>query len=178
MASKGGIIGGIITLAIGGMVFTVSKADIAKNFSKNTGLSQEEAQQYVENVKKDDLVPFDKLGSDYVADGQKVLNAIKDIDCVNYTYDWETNTLSCEEGKSQLFKFGNDEIALGKAYAVLASDSASKTDMSSVINLIDKCNADLNLEIVKQVLDYSTIDETKKTNSYNKALLQTALDGD
>jgi hypothetical protein len=176
MANKGGIIGGIITLVIGGTLFSVSKADIAKNFSKDTGLSQTEAEQYVENVSKDDLVAYDVVGSNFISDGQDILSAAADIDCVNYSYEWEADSLSCEEGKSQLATIGDSEIALGKAYTILASKSASTTDISLAIGLIDKLNTDLKSEIVSQVLDYPKIDEIRKTNSYNKALLQAALD--
>jgi len=171
-----GIFKGIITLVIGGTIFTISQTDIVKNFSKDTGLSQKEAQQYVENVTEDDLVPYDKLGSDFISDGQDILNLSSDMDCVNYYYKWETNTLSCEKGKSQLIRVGNDEIALGKAYTILASESASREDLSSVISLIDRLNTDLNLEIVSYILDPQSIDETRKTNSFNKALLQSALE--
>lgn len=178
MKGKGGIIGAIITLVIGGTVFTVNKTDIVKNFSKDTGLSQEAAQQYVESVTEDDMVPYDKLGSDFISDGQDILSLAREIDCVNYDYEWETSTLSCEKGKSQLIKFGNDEIALGKAYQALASESASNEDISSVISLIDKLNADFRLEIVSRILDLKTIDENRKSNSFNKALLQSALESD
>lgn len=176
MKGKGGIIKGIITLVIGGTVFTVSQADIAKNFSKDTGISQKEAEQYVEEITEEDLVPYDELGSDFISEGQDILSAASDIDCANYYYEWETGTLSCEEGKSQIRRIGNSEIALGKAYTILASESASTKDISSVIRLIDRVNADLSLEIISQVLDYPTIDETRKTNSFNKAMLQAALD--
>src|SRR5260221_9271591 len=101
------IIGGVITLVIGGTIFTVSQADLVKNFSKETGLSQKEAQQYVENVSKDDLVPYDKEGSRFISDGQSVLSMVSDIDCVNYNYEWETDSLSCANGKSQLISLGN-----------------------------------------------------------------------
>jgi len=178
MKGKGGIIGGIITLVIGGTIFTVKQADIVKNFSKDTGLSQKEAQQYVENVTEDDLVSYDKLGSDFISDGQDVLNLTYDIDCINYHYEWETNTLSCKKGRSQLIEFGNDEIALGKAYTILASESASREDMSSVISLIDRLNADLSFGIVSKILDSQSIDEIRKTNSFNKAVLQSALESD
>ena len=171
-----GIFKGIITIVIGGTIFTISQTDLVKNFSKDTGLSQEQAQQYVENVSEDDLVPYDKLGSDLTSDGQEILTLTSDIDCVNYLYEWETDTLSCEKGKSQLIKFGNDEIALGKAYTILASESASREDISSVISLIDRLNTDLSLEIVSHILDPQSIDETRKTNSFNKALLQSALE--
>jgi len=141
-------------------------------------LSQEESQQYVENVTEDDLVPYDKLGSDFISDGQDILSSSRDIDRANYYYEWETNILSCEKGKLQLIKLGNDEMALGKAYTILASESASREDMSSVISLIDKLNADLSLGIVSYILDPQTIDETRKANSFNKALLQSALESD
>lgn len=173
-----GIFKGIITIAIGGTIFTFSQTDLVKNFSKETGLSQKEAQQYVESVSEDDLVPYDKLGSDFISDGQDILSSSREIDCANYSYDWETSTLSCEKGKSQLSKLGNDEIALGKAYTILASESASREDMSSVISLIDRVNTDLNSEIVSQILDSQTIAELRKTNSFNKALLQSALESD
>lgn len=176
MANKGGIISGIITLVIGGTVYSVSQADVARNFSKNTGMSQEEAQQYVENVSEDDLEPYEKVGSEMIADGQKAIETASDMDCVNYTYEWESPSLSCQEGKAQLKRIGNDEIALGKAYTTLASETASKEDISITISQIDKVNADLSLRIVRSVMDATSINELRNNNSYNKALLQTALD--
>lgn len=174
--AKGGIVGGIITLVIGGAVYSVSQADVARNFSKDTGMSQQEAQEYVKNVSEDDLVSYDQLGKDEISMGQKVLSNSNEIDCKQYTYEWESASLSCEEGKSQLKRVGNNEIALGKAYTTLASDTASKEDISLTILQIDKVNADLSLGIISKLLDSSTINETRKTNSYNKSLLQTALD--
>jgi hypothetical protein len=176
MRGKGGIITGIISLVIGGTIYTVSQADIVKNFSKDTGMSQTEAEQYVESVTEDDLIPYDELGSDFISEGQDILSVASEIDCVNYIYEWETTALSCEEGKSQLRKVGNSEIALGKAYTVLASESASTEDISSTIRLIDKLNSDLSLEIVRIMLDYQTINEIRKTNSFNKDMLQSQID--
>lgn len=178
MSNKGGIIGGIITIAIGSTVYSVSQADVAKHFSKDTGMSQEQAQQYVESVKEEDLVPYDEMGEYFISDGQEILGVAKEIDCVNYEYEWETVTLTCNTAKTQLNRIGNNEISLGKAYAKLTSDAASKDDISLVISLIDKVNADLDLGVTKVFLDSSTIIETKKTNSYNKALLQAALESE
>lgn len=124
------------------------------------------------------MVAYDKLGSDFVSDGQDILNSSRKIDCINYTYEWETSTLSCEKGRSQLTMLGNNEIALGKAYIVLASETASREDMSKVISLIDSLNADFNFEIVRYMLKPQDIDEMKKANSFNKALLQSALESD
>lgn len=106
------------------------------------------------------------------------MDIASDIDCVNYEYEWETSSLSCEEGKSQLTKLGNSEIALGKGYITLASESASTKDMAEVIKLIDKYNANLTLEIINQIYDYSAIDDLRKSSSYNKAMLQAVLDSD
>ena len=174
----GRAIAGIITLIIGGTVYSVSQSDIVSNFSEETGMSQKEVEQYIENIPDDELVSFDELGSGIITEGQDILSIASEIDCVNYYYEWETDTLSCEEGKSQLKKFGESEIALGEAYKVLSSESASTEDIYSVIWLIDRVNENYSLEIIIELLDYSEIDEAIKTNLYNKALLQAALDSE
>lgn len=174
----GRVIAGIITLIIGGTVYSVNQADIVSNFSEETGMSQKEAEQYVENIPDDELVSFDELGSDFITEGQDILSIASEIDCVNYYYEWETDTLSCEEGKSQFKKFGESEIALGEAYQVLISESASTEDIYSVIWLIDRVNENYSLEIIIELIDYSVIDDVIKTNLFNKALLQAALDSE
>ena len=174
----GRAIAGIITLIIGGTVYSVSQADIVNKFSEETGMSQQEAEQYVENISDDELVSFDELGSVFISEGQDILSIASEIDCVNYYYEWETATLSCEEGKSQIKKFAESEIALGEGYRVISSESASTEDIYSVIYLIDRVNENYSLEIITQLLDYSERDEAIKTNLYNKALLQAALDSE
>ena len=173
-----GIIGGIITLIIGGTVYSISQGDVVSKFSEETGMSQKEAEQYVENIPDDELVSFDELGSELIAEGQDILSLVSETDCVNYYYEWETDTCSCEEGKSQFKQFGDSEIALGKAYKVLGSESASIEDINSAIRLIDRVNENYDLEIVIRLLDYSDIDEAIKTNLYNKALLRAVLDSE
>ena len=170
------IIGGVVTLVIGGMVFSVSKADIAKNFSKDTGVSEQEAQQYIESIKQEDLVSFEKLGQDFINSGQELLKGSNGVDCTNYEYTWESPTLSCNEGKSQMIQFANDEIELGKAYSKLVEDTATEMDVSQAIVAIDKFNENIKLEIIKNILEPQTIDEIRKSSFYNKALLQTALE--
>lgn len=176
--SKGGIVGAIITVVVGSVAYSVSQADIVKNFSKDTGMSQQEAEQYIGNISEDDKVAWSEIGSVFISDGQDYLSAAAKIDCINYEYEWETETLPCEKGKTQLMKFGNDEVALGKAYTTLDSESASTEDISLVINLIDKDNANLSLEVINQFLDNATINELRKTNSYNKSVLKAVLDSD
>ena len=165
-----------IVLVIGGTVYTASQADIVDNFSKDTGLTQQKAEQYVSEIKEEDLVPFGEIGSNYISEGQDMISLAVEIDCVNYYYEWESPTLTCDEGKSQLKRVGNSEIALGRAYRALDTEEASSSEISSVIRNIDRLNADYGLDIVTLILDPITIDDVKKTNSYNKALLQAALD--
>jgi len=172
------VIKAVTILVIGGTVYTVSQADIAKNFSKDTGLTQREAEQYISEIKEEDLAPWNEVGSDFISEGQDLVRAAAGVDCVNYTYEWESYTLTCDEGKSQVKRVGNSEIALGTAYKKLDAENASEDDISAVIRNIDRLNTDFELDIVTALLDPSDIDDMKKTNSYNKALLQAALDSD
>lgn len=171
-----GVLTGIITLVIGGTAYTISNQDLINNFSNETGMSQDAAEQYVSNIPDDQIVSFDVLGTDMIADGQEILNAIETIDCENYIYDWEGTTLSCDEGKSQLQKFATSEINLGMAYRTLGSESAGEEDILAVINQVDIYNNNYNLEIIQKLVDYADIDEAIKTNLYNKSLLKTILE--
>lgn len=175
MSIKEIVVGTVVTLVIGGTAYTVNQTDVINNFADDTGLTQQQAEEYVKQVDEDDLVPYDKLGADFVDDGQYVLDAVEQMDCVNYQYEWETATLTCEAGKLQMAKLGHDEISLGNAYITLASDSATTSDIATTVGFIDDVNADFNLEIVVKLLDPALIDEAKKSNSYNKATLQAAL---
>lgn len=170
------IVGVVITVAIGGTVYTVSQTDVINNFANDTGLTQQQAEQYVKNVKDEDLVSYSELGSEYTKDGQGIIDLSVQMDCLNYTYEWESQSLTCDRGKSQLYNIGKDEVALGESYKILGSDSASKTDISNTIALIDKVNANYKLDIMSKILDTNNINENKKSNSYNKAILQAALD--
>lgn len=166
----------VIALVIGGTIYTVNQADIVDNFSKDTGLSQQEAQEYVENVSDDELLPFDELGDEFISDGEYLVGIANEIDCINYEYEWESYSLTCSKGKSQIRKLGRSEIDLGESYKVLATEDATEKDISLTINNIDNVNANLKLEIVTAIIEPSTISESRNTNSYNKALLQAALD--
>lgn len=170
------IIGAVIAVAIGGTVYTVNQSAVVDNFSKDTGMTQQESKQYVEQA-KNDLESWDKIGDTFIKDGQDALDGATKVDCANYTYTWISPTSTCEDGKAKLDEIGNDEIALGNAYKKLSLDSSSKSDIPSVIQLIDKVNSDYGSDLVSNLLDAKTIDEMKKTNSYNKATLQAVLQG-
>ena len=172
------IVGIVISLVIGGTVYTFSQTDLIENFSKDTGLTQQEAEQYVGEISEEDLDSFSNIGSDFIAEGQEILITAEEIDCINYKYEWESSNLTCSEGKTQLLKIGNSEIALGKAYIELDAEDAGVVEMNAVISFIDRLNKDYDLEIIAVLLDPENIDDMKKTNSYNKALIQSALESD
>lgn len=174
----GRAIAGIITLIIGGTVYSVSQSDVVSNFSAETGMSQKDAEAYVESIPEDEMVSFDVLGAELIADGAEILGLASEIDCVEYYYEWETDTLSCDEGKSQFRQFGEGEIALGQAYKALSSETATEDDIRAVIWHLDKMNEYYNLEIIVQLMDYEDRDEAIKTNLFNKALLQAALESE
>ena len=171
-----GAAGVVITMAIGGTIYTVNQADVVDNFAEDTGLTQQEATEYVESVDNSELVSYTEIGDQFVTDGNDLLNAASEIDCVNYVYEWESASLNCIQGQAQLNKFGNDEIALGRAFIKLDGPEASRVDIGNTVSLIDTVNEGFQLDIIKAILSASTIDESKKTNSYNKALLEAALE--
>lgn len=172
------ITGVIITIVIGGTAYTINQADVVKHFAADTGLTQQQAEQYINTIPEDELVSsYDELGSDYIEDGQEILDYVSKIDCVNYEYEWQSASLTCYTGKTQLGKLGRDEISLGQSYKKLDSDSASKDDISKTIELIDTFNSDFDFSIAKNIYSQSEIDEIKKTNSFNKAVLKAVLEG-
>lgn len=170
------IIGTIVTIVIGGTAYTVSQSDIIKNFADDTGLTQEQAEQYVKNVSEEELAPWDEIGSETIKEGQGMIEIANEIDCVNYEYEWESLTMSCSEAKAQINKFGKAEVLLGQSYVKLSLDSASMNDIKETVRLIDEMNSCLQFEIVRVVLNQSEIDEIRNTNSYNKAILKTVLE--
>lgn len=171
---KKAIIGGIITLIVGGTGYTISQSDVVSNFAKNTGMSQQQAQQYVNNS-QNNLESFTKAGQDFVSDGNSILSTT--IDCQNYTYQWESSSLSCEEGKNELQTIGNDEVNLGNCYNTLGTDlgSAGKSRISECINDIDAVDSSYDLPIAVSVVGSSQISDFKNSNLYNKSVLQAAL---
>lgn len=168
----------VITILIGGVAYTVSQGDIIQNFAEDTGLTQKQAEQYINEIPEEELASWEQIGSELINESQVILDLAYEIDCVDYEYEWESAALSCFEGKTQLNKLARDNSSLGRAYIKLSLDSASEDDIAKTIKLIDQLNSDYQFEIVSVLLDWSTIDEIKKTNSYNKAVLKAALESD
>lgn len=169
-------IGGVITLLVGGTAFTFNQQDVIDNLAEDTDLTQEQAEQYINNISEDELASFEEIGSDYISEGAETLALADGIDCINYEYEWESPTLSCATGKSQLQRIGNSEQSLGRAYMRLSSETASEDDMRTVIDYLNQLNIDYELEVAVIAFDKNTIDEMKMTNSYNKSLLRAALE--
>lgn len=174
---KKGIIGGIITLVLGGTGYTVSQTDVVKNFSKETGMSQEQAQQYANNAQKN-LVSFSKIGQGLIDDSNTITTTIAGIDCESYTYGWESADLSCPEGKNELQSIGNNEATLGNCYSALDTNlgSAAEAKIKECINDIDTLDSSYDLPIAIKTLSSAQISDTRNTNLYNKSVLQTALE--
>jgi hypothetical protein len=107
-----------------------------------------------------------------------MLASASNIDCNNYTYKWETSMLSCQAGKIQAQRVGNDEIKLGNCYKALDTDlgNSTRSKINECIAEIDEVNSDYNLPIISALLDAKTITDTKNGNVYNKSLLQAALE--
>lgn len=170
------LIGGIITLVIGGTGFTISQSDVVNNFAKNTGMTQEQAQQYV-NDSQSKLESFSKVGQEFTSDGNSILDMAFKLDCATYAYDWEDASLTCNEGKNELDTIGNDEVKLGNCYDSLGTDlgSAAKSTISECIDDIDAVDSSYDLPIAAKTLDSKSLTDLKNNNLYNKSVLQSAL---
>jgi hypothetical protein len=173
---KGWVTGTVITILIGGTVYTFSQEDVINNFAEDTGLTREQAELYVSEIPEEELETFSVIGEELIDEGDDILSAADEIDCENFMYDWESTTLSCTEGKNQLNKLAEDTRSLGYAYKKMELDSATESDISEAIKLIDQLNADLRMEMPSNLWDWSVLDEEIKTHSYNKSILKAVLE--
>jgi len=171
------IIGGTVAVVIGGSTFAISQGDVVNNFAKNSGMSQDQAQQYVNNIASKDLQSFGKIGESFISDGNGILSASNGIDCNNYKYTWESPTLSCDDGKNQLTKTGNDEVSLGNCLKSLDTNLGpnAKPKINECIQSIDVMNSDYSFQIVSATLSSKDIDDAKNSNIYNKSVLEAAI---
>ncbi len=80
--------------------------------------------------------------------------------------------------RDQFRRWAEKEIAAGYAYKSLASSAATTLDISATINTLDELNGALDLAAVSILLTSEEIKENKHNNSYNRALLQTALESE
>ena len=170
------LIKGAIVLVIGGVAYSFSQADVARNMSKDTGMTEKQATQFIESIPENELASWTEVGEDYVLFGKELKQIANESNCNEWQFDWESPTLSCEKGLSQIATWGENQIALGNSYIKLDSSNDTDKDMIQTINLIGQFNANLALEIIVNVVDELTLSDWYITNSYNKALLQSAFD--
>ena len=170
------LIKGAIVLVIGGVAYSFSQADVARNMSKDTGMTEKQATQFIESIPENELASWSEVGEDYVLFGKELKQIANESNCNEWQFDWESPTLSCEKGLSQIATWGENQIALGNSYIKLDSSSATDKDMIKTINLIGRYNANLAFEIVEAILSQADITEEKNTNAYNKAVLQSAIE--
>jgi hypothetical protein len=178
MSIKEVVFGTLVTVVVGGTVYTVSQENIVDNFVEYTGLTQEQAEEYIDSIEEGDLVSFDEIGLSYVGNGEEILESLSEVDCENFVYEFESDLLSCDLAKEQLEKLGNDLISLGEAYRKLDMDSATKEDISIAVQLTDVYFENYKSPVIELVYDEATITELKNGVLYNKALLQALLDSE
>ena len=171
--------GGIALLVIGGVGFTISQADVVNNLAEETGMTQEQAQQYVDES-QGQLESFAKIGQDTIDSGNEAIRVANSIDCVSYEYEWESASLSCNEGKGQLSRLGNSEVALGECYKTLDTDlgKAARSRIEECIAAIDAVMSSHGAPIVQFMISDEDLAESKKANAYNKSVLRAALQSD
>lgn len=169
------IAGSVLTLVVGGATYTFTQEDLTNNFANETGMTQEQASNYVSNVSEDQLASWDVIANEMKVEGNELVQLAADIDCINYEYEWESPTLSCYEGKSQIDTLGRNYINLGNSYLRLDTDTASDEEMIQTQRDIDTLNQSLRFEVVSASYSQEDIEESINTNSYNKALLESAL---
>lgn len=176
---KGLIVGGIVVLVIGGTGFAINQADVVQNFAEETGMSEQQAQRYVEDT-QGNLESFSVVGQEFIDDGNYLLGEASSIDCINYVYEWEGPGLSCSAGKGQLQAIANSELKLGSCFKALDEDlgNTARSKISECITHIDTLNATYDLPIAVKLLDSDAVTEIRNTNIYNKSVLRAALEAE
>lgn len=170
--------GGIITVLIGGAAFSFSQQDLVDNFAAESGLSSEQAEQYVDNVTSDELVSYKENGLDWIEESQTTVELAEGIDCNNYEYDWESPSLSCPEGRNQLMVMGDAERRMGESFMELDSTTDVRASIQQAIEDIDRLILTYDLGIAKGVYDEATLQELRMTHLYNKSILKSALESE
>ena len=172
------VTGGIITLIIGGTAYNFSQEDVINNLADDTGMTQEEATQYVNDIPEEDFVTWDEMGNNFAKDSAETRGLISEIDCDNYDYEWESATLTCVQAKNELEAMFQTESALGLAYKKLDTEAATPDDIRQVMTYLDQLSAHYDQEVSIAFLDTVYIEEMTKTNAYNKSVLKAALESE
>ena len=168
--------GGIITVVIGGSIFTFTQPDVVDNFAEETGLSTEQADQYINNISEDELATFTEIGSELVTESTNTTEIANTVDCDTYEYEWESPTLTCPLAKQQIEEMAQIEKSVGEAFIQLDAEDASTSDIQKTITLLDQLNTSYSQEISFALYGEEDLQEVILTNQYNKAILQATLE--
>lgn len=169
------IAGVVLTAIIGGSTYSINQSDVVNHLAENSGLTQQQAQKYVNGL-KDHLVTFHDVGEQLVSDGMGISGKALAIDCVNYTYPWASPSLSCEEGKREIDELGSAEMEVGSCYSALSRDlnNLVRQKIGECIRAIDRLELSIDTPMISKLLGETKIASAHKMNQYNKAILQSA----
>lgn len=167
----------IAILIVGGFTYTATQTDIFYTTASDSKSSEEIVQDTIKVKDTRELDIYNELGSSYIEDGEEVIAIANDMDCEKYTYEWESPTLKCDQGISQLTTFGNTEISVGEIFQKIALETATRAEIATAIAQIDKLNESYSDEIISYLLEESEITTNKQANANNKTALQSVLNG-
>lgn len=165
--------GAVSLIVVGGAGYTISQAGLVDNFQKETGMSKEESEAYVKNIKEEDLSSFDEIGKGLKEGAESLDKTMAEVDCA--TTEWKQESLSCPEAKEQIKILTAAMLKLGDDYIKMTEDNSGKAEIRRTITSIDNYINAMKQPVVALMLEQDEIDEDIKSSQYNKALLQTAL---
>jgi len=168
--------GGIITLVIGGAAFTFTQEDLTNNFVQETGFTEEQAEEYINDIEEDDWITFTEFGEDYLLESLYTLDILEDLDCEEVEYEWETDGFTCDIAEEQIIEISEAESALGKNLIQLDSPDADTEDIEVTIAGFDAVNDSYRTQAATVLFDEEFVSDTITNNSFNKALLLSGLE--
>lgn len=80
------MIGTVITVLIGGAAYNINKVDLVNNFSQETGLTKNQAEKYIDNISKDEMIAWSELGRELKNECQEIVKIASALDCDNEIY--------------------------------------------------------------------------------------------
>jgi hypothetical protein len=179
--AKNLVIGGIITLIIGGLTYSFSRQDLIDNFTADTGLSQQQAEEFISSKLDEEGSSWEELGHEFSLASQSLQKIHNSIDCENLSSEEfliikEGVSLSCDEALEQIAQIANSAESVSVAYLKLSEDNVSRDDVRETVFYLDQFITDLDSPVLVPFISSSTIEDYKLSSSLNKSLLKTALE--
>lgn len=168
------LLGMIISLGI----YTVSLANTGNPSSSDSSDTKQITEAFLAELSAADRETYADLGAGYIEDGETVLGIAEGMDCKKYAYEWESSTLTCQQGVAQLAKFGETEVSIGKVFQKIASQETNRTELLAAVDLIDRQIASYDDEIIRHLLEAAEIQDNIRANTANKETLESLLNTD